>query len=93
MDYPFKIGEIYKNRNGAYEVCPAITDAAPFHFANPPDSGFRFLWDEDDPSRHTVAERLQRLEQVPLAERLVPNRGHAERRGPTGRSPLRAYHS
>lgn len=46
----------------------AITDADPFHIANPPDKGFRFLWDEVHPAQHTVAERLQRLQQVPQGE-------------------------
>lgn len=36
----------------------------PFHFANPPAKGFSNLWDEGNPARHTIAERLYRLKQV-----------------------------
>jgi hypothetical protein len=46
----------------------AIHGAQPFHFANPPAKGVRYLWDEESPSRHAVAERLGRLEQVPEGE-------------------------
>ena len=46
----------------------AISDAEPFHFANPPATGFRHLWDDQNPSRYTITERLHRLEQIPEGE-------------------------
>jgi hypothetical protein len=46
----------------------AIKDADPFHFANLPAKGAHSLWDEQNPSHYTVAERLDRLKQVPEGE-------------------------
>lgn len=39
-----------------------------FHFAGGLASGTRSLWDEDDPSALSVADRLRRLEDVPADE-------------------------
>jgi hypothetical protein len=46
----------------------AIKDANPFHFANLPAKGASSLWNEQNPSHYTVAERLDRLKQVPKGE-------------------------
>ena len=46
----------------------AISDADPFHFANPPAKGCRHLWDEQNPHHYTIAERLRLLAAVPADE-------------------------